>query len=555
MPISRYPEIELQLQMSSEILQQVKQSESQETDIEIKWFNNQLDLGNIELLYVYGLGLYLSEVEMWLKEKASRTLVILEDDLRVIDAFSKTSSQILNSSQVHLKFIPQVELWDQILEECASKFPYAHIQIVGSYSYAKKRSARLKSLRLSLQRKTVLWNALLSEELFAPSFHKNILENFSRLPKTFYVNKWRGAFKNVPAIICGAGPSLAKSQKLLREAKDKALIFAAGSAISAFGHLNLEPHFAIAVDPNSQEYEHLKHLKCKEVPFIFSSRLFSQVPELFSGSLGYLSSKTGGSLEAFLEEKLGLKEEAIGPDLGQEALSVTTLTASLAYALGCNPIIFVGVDLAYTGMQMYSPGVVKKSGIALESLKQEKRVTDQLIFRKNKDGHKIATLVKWVMESDTLSKYAKERPDRLFFDASQGGLGFKHIPYKNLSSILSECSFQNNLEQEINKKIQETKQIVSSEEICALFSSLKESLIRCLSLVEGILEEELESGKRVVLQMDLEEEMAYQICLAGPLLAFTLAKRSSFLDNAVAFEKAKWFYLKECIEQESAVLS
>lgn len=519
---------------------------------------------HIDVLYVYGIGLghHFSSIERWLGEQSSRVLVILEDDLGVLDAFWKTSQQILNHPQIFLNFIPHPSMWDSTLEECAKRFSSAHIQVIALTSYARKKSRRLRQIKLSLQRKTVLWNALLSEELLSPLFHRNILQNILHLPQTFYVNKWQGVFKGTPAIICGAGPSLAEAQDILKTCEEKALILAAGSAISALGALNIQPHFALAIDPNPQEYEHLKHLKCHDTPLIFSSRLFPKVLDLFSGPLGYLSSKTGGPLEAALETALGLDELPIGPSLGKEALSITTLTAALAYAWGCNPIIFVGVDLSYAGMQMYAPGVISTSSVTMEKLQQETKVSDQLIVRKNRQGSSVATLVKWVMESDTLSQYAKERPDRQFFDASARGLGFTHIPYKNLGDILQEhAPHVRNLREEIQKKIEHSKLAVSSADIERLFSRLQESLKRCLILTQKILEEKLNSGAKIVLEMDLEEEEAYQPFLASTLFAFALAYRQSFLipeekdhplyiERASNFERARWTHLKECIEKE-----
>ncbi|MFS8563602.1 MAG: DUF115 domain-containing protein [Rhabdochlamydiaceae bacterium] len=519
---------------------------------------------HIDTLYVYGIGLghHLYSVEAWLTEKSSRVVVILEDDLGVLDAFWKTSQEILNHPQVFLKFIPHSSMWDSALEDCAKRFSSAHIQVIALPSYARKKSSRLRQIKLSLQRKTVLWNALLSEELLSPLFHRNILQNILHLPETFYVNKWQGIFKGTPAIICGAGPSLAEAQDILKTCEEKALILAAGSAISALGALNIQPHFALAIDPNPQEYEHLKHLKCPDTPLIFSSRLFPKVLDLFSGPLGYLSSKTGGPLEAHLEAALGLDELSIGPSLGREALSITTLTAALAYAWGCNPIIFVGVDLSYAGMQMYAPGVVSTGSMTMEKLLQETKVSDQLIVRKNRQGNPVATLVKWIMESDTLSQYAKERSDRQFFDASARGLGFTHIPYKNLGDILQEYAPRpRNLRKEIQKNIEHTQLAISSADIEKLFSRLQESLKRCLTLTQKILEERLNSGTKIVLEMDLEEEEAYKPFLAGTLFAFELAYRHSFLipeekdhplylERASNFERARWMHLKECIEKE-----
>lgn len=548
MPTTHYPEINFHLQFAP----------FQPRVLKPEYFLMPLKLDHITLLYVYGLGegSWFSQVEEWLETNSSHVLVILEDDLGVIAAFLKMPSAgtILHHPQIYLKFVASKEMWEKTLGECAKEFPYDHLYVTALPSYAKKKHARFRHIKLKIQRKTVLWNALLSEELLAPLFHKNILANIWQLPNTFYVNLWRGTFKGIPAIICGAGPSLVEAQDILKKHGNQALIFAGGSAISALSYMNITPHFAVAIDPNPQEYEHLKNLTCPQTPLIFSSRLLPKARALFSGPLGYLSSKTGGPLEAYLEKKLKLEEPSIGTDLGQEALSVTTLATSLAYALGCDPIIFVGVDMAYTGSQMYAPGVIESYTLGGQ------KVCDQPIVRKNTQGNLVSTLVKWVMESEALSQYAKSHPDRLFFNASPKGLGFKHIPNKNLEDILRPLS--RDLKEEIGKKIAETKLSISQTDIEALFLQIQQSLERCLVLTEGLLQEEgLESGKKILLEMDLQEEIAYQPLLEGTLFAFELARKKSFLipddlshplyfERALRFEKAKWYHLKECLEQE-----
>lgn len=513
-------------------------------------------LDHTTLLYIYGLGLglWFLQIESFLAKNTQHHLVILEDDLGVIEAFLKTSSAsiILDHPQITLKFIASTQMWKGTLNECARDFAHDHIQITALKSYAKKNPARLRQIKDRLHRKTLFWNALLKEELLAPEFHQNIFTNMLKLPQAFYVNKWQKAFKDVPAIICGAGPSLSKAHQALKMCGDKALILAGGSAIAALGHMNITPHFAVALDPNYQEYEHLKHLKCDKTPLIFSSRLHPKARELFTGPLGYLSSQTGGPLEAFLEKKFNLTDPPIGPDLGQEALSVTTLSTSLAYFWGCNPIIFVGVDMAYTDMKMYAPGVVQNSSIIS---------SDPIIWRKNTQGRRVPTLVKWIMESQTLSRYARTHPDRLFFNASEG-LGFKDIPHKNLDEIIQAFSPQLHLKERILKHITDTKMTLSHKEITAVFRQLEDSLVKCQTLIDNLLQDKtLDSGLKAVLEMDLQDEIAYAPLLEAALFAFRLAKYKSFLipqeithplylERALQFEQAKWTYLKECIQKE-----
>ena len=113
----------------------------------------------------------------------------------------------------------------------------------------------------------------------------------------------------------------------------------------------------------------------RDLPFLFGSRLYPKVFELFDGPYGYIRSGTGGALESYVEQELGLNDPYLGYDLGREALSVTTLALSLAHSWGCNQIIFAGVDMAYAREKHYADGVPVNAPLNT----QEKRSGDQII--------------------------------------------------------------------------------------------------------------------------------------------------------------------------------
>ena len=92
------------------------------------------------------------------------------------------------------------------MEECATEFSFDKIEVSALKAYEKR--ARFKKIKLSLLRKTVLWNALTTETILNHLLHDNIIPNLRRIPHCCYINHWKDALKGVPIIICGAGPSL-----------------------------------------------------------------------------------------------------------------------------------------------------------------------------------------------------------------------------------------------------------------------------------------------------------------------------------------------------------
>ncbi|NGX38058.1 MAG: hypothetical protein K1000chlam2_01227 [Chlamydiae bacterium] len=480
------------------------------------WLKCQ-NLEQVDVLYVIGLiGFALPKsVSMWLKEKKERALVFIEEDLGAFAAFSDRS--LIENPQIHLHYAKE-----DPIEVLAGQFPTDRLAIFEGKSFDV----------LGLQRKSAALSALYSDVLYSHQIVENVLSNFQRLSMCFDA---RGSFKNVPAIICGAGPSLEKSLSTLKNTGDQALIFAGGSAITALSKQGVRPHFAIALDPNEEEWDRLSQALYFEGPFLFAPRLHRNVFATANGPFGYLKTDTGGLVENWLEKQLGMDQEPVGPDLGSEAFSVTTLAISYAFALGCNPIILTGVDLAYSGGVRYAGGID-----ADVSDREDPRALEKVLSRHDIYGEKVETLLKWVMESECISAFAKNHPKVSFLNASEGGIGFKGIKNVTLSKSLKGTKTRD-LSGEIHQWIQESPMELDQNQLSGLLVDLGNSLKRADALCVAILQElekKLSSGKLVLYQADLEEELAYGCLLEGidSALDHLLIRYFPHLDQ----ERAKW---------------
>lgn len=457
------------------------------------WLRTQ-SLDEVEVLYLVGLiGFSLPEkIVKWLEERKERALIFIEEDLGAFAAFN--DFQLLENPQIHLHYAQE-----DPIEELAQNFPSDRIAIFEGKNFDA----------LGLQRRSAALSALYSDVLYSHKIVENVLANYNRLSYCFDA---RGSFKNVPAIICGAGPSLEKSFPALRQAGSKALIFAGGSAIPILSRNQIRPHFAIALDPNLEEYERLKQSTYFEGPFLFAPRVHRDVFSTMNGPFGYLKTDTGGLFENWLEEKMKMEGEPTGPDMGPEAFSVTTLAVSYAFALGCNPIILAGVDLAYTSGKRYASGVEAEKGPA-----SDPRALEKPVLRRDIYGNEVETLLKWVMESDCISNFAKSHPEIRFLNASEGGLGFEGIQNLTLNEALQGMKI-GDLDGLIHQWIQASPLKIEAAKLPELIQELESSLERCESLCDTILreiEKGRESGQLILSKSDLIEEEAYQCLLRG----------------------------------------
>ncbi|MCY3974877.1 MAG: DUF115 domain-containing protein [Simkaniaceae bacterium] len=394
----------------------------------------------IETLYLYGTGRWYegSTLLDWLAADGERDLVFFEEKIEMLRLFANSPAalRLIRSPRVHIRFLMDPRDRERFIDESAVTFPREKIAFIPSPFYEKTKPALCRTMRLHLMRRTTMHHAIETDNAFYHVLSRNLIANIPKAGDAFYVNRFAGAFNATPAIICGAGPSLNRTLGLLRQKKKGALLFAGGSAITALSRAGILPHFAIAIDPNEEERERFRRAALQKTPLLYTGRLHPGVFPFVSGPLGYIRAGTGGPLEEWLEKELGIEPLPLAEGFDPEALSVTTTCLEVATMMGCSPIILVGVDLAFTDGMPYADGVLENlRPISRKEKKRETRVSEQLLIRKGTGGKRVRTLVKWVMESEAISRFAKANPNVTYLNGTPEGLGFPDIPYVPLDTL------------------------------------------------------------------------------------------------------------------------
>ena len=265
---------------------------------------------------------------------------------------------------------------------------------------------------------------------YSIAFFNNYFHNLLSLPGNYLGNAFYNQFQNVPAIICGAGPSLRKNIETLKELKDRALIFAGGSSINALNGMGMTPHLGTGIDPNEEHISRIIANTSFEIPFLFRGRIHHKALDLIQSEKVYVTGSVGYNIAKYFEKELHID----GTDI-EEGCNVINFSLALAAAMGCNPIILVGVDLAYSDGQTYAPGMVSHP---IHKQFRSKVYSEELIFRNDIHGKPVATLWKWVTESLWFSTFSERNQTIKIINATEGGLGFSGIPNIPLKEVASE---------------------------------------------------------------------------------------------------------------------
>ncbi len=186
-----------------------------------------------------------------------------------------------------------------------------------------------------------------THRLRAREWISDVLENVELLAHSPCVLGLAEKYKNVPAFIVGAGPSLGKNAELLADAAKKGLVIAVNSSALALARRNVQPQIVTCME--SIDLSEL----LSRVPYL------DEVVRVFSMTVHPKTMRTGRGPLLPVYEGLPLLSPlaSLGDAAGLPVCgSVSTLAFSLAQRLGCSPIVFVGQDLAYTGGEAYAAG-------------------------------------------------------------------------------------------------------------------------------------------------------------------------------------------------------
>jgi len=490
------------------------------------WLSS-LDLGLIKTFYLYGIGQGDSFQILlnWLDAHPDHQLIYLEDDLRVIYQLfeSENGALILEHPQVRLVYFENVDESQQTLENLywnSVKTPFA---FTAHPHYLKQKEKQCSELHHKLAFDAAVKDANLDEYLqYGFGFFRNYYANLKLLPESLFGNHLFGKFQNVPAVICGAGPSLEKQLNHLKQLKDKALIFGGSSSLNALLQHGITPHFGAGVDPNPPQLERIQKLSSTEFPFFYRNRMYHPALKEIKGPRLYVTGAGGYDIAEWIEERLVLPIQEI-----EEGHNVMNFCLQIATLLGCNPIIFIGMDLAFTDMKQYAPGVLEDSSLTKDQLLHTSDFNQEALSHEDIYGKPTYTLWKWITEAKWIGEFAQEHPEVTVLNATEGGIGFPDVSNEFFAEVIQKHFSQSlNLQDQIQERLKEAKlHGVSQEKVSEVLGELRGSLSDCIEHLDVLIAEtELaisenrdqyeQSGLAALAETDLAEEPAFEAVLS-----------------------------------------
>lgn len=197
-------------------------------------------------------------------------------------------------------------------------------------------------------------------------YFQNRMANLTALPHGYDLGRIKDLYSGLPAVLVGAGPSLDACLPVLRRLVGRCVLISVDSALAPLLNVGINPDFVTAIDFRRLNFEKVSPFIGREHPFslVALSKVFPDIPKRVAAR-HLLWAFSDELPEKWFHQALGIET------LCRESMSVALLSLEVARIMGCDPIVFVGQDLAFSGGQGHAGGtIVSYLGVAAQKKSQ-----------------------------------------------------------------------------------------------------------------------------------------------------------------------------------------
>ncbi len=241
-------------------------------------------------------------------------------------------------------------------------------------------------------------------------------------------------FRNKPALLVSAGPSLEEELERVRSIKEQKLayIFSVGSAIKALVAHDIHPHATLTMDPNAitqYTFEDYQEKGIDSIPLIYGTSVGFETLQTYPGPLLHMVMDKDTISQNFLRNS-----DSGGLSVAHDAPTVAITSFELLARLGCNPIILVGQNFAFLGDENYS-----RSIRYIHEGRDHKATEAELagtMTVEDVDGNMISTTNGFYLSRQVMENVIKWFPETRVINTTRGGAKIAGTTYMPLAELL-----------------------------------------------------------------------------------------------------------------------
>ncbi|AEM73711.1 protein of unknown function DUF115 [Caldicellulosiruptor acetigenus 6A] len=310
---------------------------------------------------VFGFGLGYHVIEL-LKYEFVKNVFVFEFNKEIfLNALNTIDiSSILNDKRVHFFLVDEMDAFNKYLQSILNSMISDDYKVIYHEPLIRSIPPEMKEVRDLILEFKILNSTFNNNEnyyLLKDNFESNIL-NYDK-PVNELFNKYR----NVPAVIIAAGPSLEENIEKIKSLKTNSILIAVSRVARNLLQNRINPTYIVISDPLPIMLEHFKNIEIHyELPLIALSTAYKGVLKEWKCTK-YLAFQKNFDLSEEYAKRNSLETVEVGG-------SVSTLAIEVAIKFGCNPIVFVGLDLGFSKNKMHAfeNSVIENYGSVIETI-------------------------------------------------------------------------------------------------------------------------------------------------------------------------------------------
>lgn len=334
---------------------------------EIKEQINRLKLKNTRMAVFLGLGLgyellyYMQHIS---QQQSTKYILLIEKELEIFKAALKSTDLHLAISHPHVKLVigePPEKLYTILRNYMAenNRFYLAKamkpIYHPSSLAFNKEYYLQtLKELKEAVTGQVLHFGNDPRDSLIGI---ENMLANLREIVYNPGINLLFNKFKGKPAVVISTGPSLNKNKHLLKGLGEKALLIAADASLKVLLEMGVKPHLVTALERTMGIYKLFEGLKAEDLEDVYFAACPVIDPRVYAAY-------TGPRMIVYRQFD-HFKWLQIDRGMLNIQLSAGNMAFKIAEALGCDPIVLIGQDLAFG-----RDGTTHANGMALGEKRQ-----------------------------------------------------------------------------------------------------------------------------------------------------------------------------------------
>ncbi|WP_294376391.1 motility associated factor glycosyltransferase family protein [uncultured Clostridium sp.] len=405
---------------------------------EIDKFITQIKKDDLLIIFGFGAGEHIKT----LRKKFIDLDIIIFEPNKDIKKYAEDLEWIKKDKRIWIEYYTKDSINEKL--NFMDEFNITRLKILPFSNYAKLYNKEFLEFMEMIKFK--LYDCISDRNTkfgFKEIWFNTTIKNIVYMAKSVIIDEYENVYKDKPAIIVSAGPSLDKNIDKLKGIENNFFIITGGRPLKGLIDKKINPGLLVALDPQEVNYNLVKgYIENTNIPLLFFNSTNEKIVENHNGY------KIFSVVTEEINDFLNREYKTL-----QVYGSVAHSMVSAAILLGCNPIIFVGQDFAYTNESAHSEYLDTKHN----SAKFDEVKSDLDIWVESVDNRKVRTSV--ILNSYRLGmeKIIAGNPKIKFINATEGGARIIGTEEMKLSEVIKKYG---------NKKIEPFKEKKPDRIIC-----------------------------------------------------------------------------------------